>query len=882
MKLVAKLLAILMTVCICAAVGHILTQNRGTKTGEHNLSGLSPASMAPAQPSDPYRNYFTGHWCNCWRKANLEPIEEMKLYEGVLPRAVCPVWAKVKTLNTDGMTPQEKFLSQVFVGLVNRRVPIWYLVEEGDFWYRGQKAPWRIGITGQLFEGPYGDKSRGVPAEVGYRIGRKELMWGVKRFYNELQPVMIKGVVIYDPALLDPNAKPSQPRAVLNVIRTLCGVEQALPLTPDLYEQLNRAKVEDPSVGDRTPLPVILDTRKRKDWMISTYNGDEEEAARRVYTWAFNNLWKSCVHHAICFMPPVGSPSPGNDLTDYAVEFGLFCFYAGGDTKRDEKQLEYILGQSPMNVPVIGTLSGKTGEEYLRDRVRLLRLFSRFGKYFVEFSGAPNISLHSGERYTKRTTYEQKEIRFRQLDPAKVYVSFILTNGNSVGRLMTSRATHWDYASRGSIPVAWSLPLTAADACPNIVTYFYNTATENDYFVGDFCWLGELFPSVYGAVTKDRTKVLSDYLKEAEKYMGYMDLEELWVEQSDAPTEQIFLSSLPNIKAMLYGKKAARSYLPKSSFLLGQKPVFCTFVDVDNTKKSLASLKGWMDRFPEKFIVVGVDESAFSPDEDVVGEILRAAQALGPGVEVVRLDELRHLYQEAVANKLVDATPPSLASMDAQEPSLEIGRVPPGAIKVDGRLEDWRKAGVGVLDLTPASSGEEAVVSEDSGAAAKARIAYDDRFLYLAVEVKDRSLFVDDFNPTQGDSVVLLLDTRSPRFREPEMTEGFYKLHLIPAAGLLKKPTVLLDYPTFDLSLVSNNKHGIEEEAISKATPDGYFVEAAIPLMNFPYLEWKPGSTLRLAVAVNDVDRTGETVRFSSNGKDAVSDPLCLSRSVLQ
>jgi hypothetical protein len=161
-------------------------------------------------------------------------------------------------------------------------------------------------------------------------------------------------------------------------------------------------------------------------------------------------------------------------------------------------------------------------------------------------------------------------------------------------------------------------------------------------------------------------------------------------------------------------------------------------------------------------------------------------------------------------------------------------------------------------------------------------VAYDDKFLYLHAEVKDVSPFVDDFNLTAGDSVVLLVDTRSPRFREPEMTEGFYKVHLIPAAGLVTKPTVVFGYPTFDLDLVSNNKHGVEEEAISKRTEGGYVMEAAIPLLNFPYLQWTSGATLRLAVAVNDADNTGTVKRFSSNGKDAAASPLLLSRAVLQ
>jgi len=892
MKFAARVLTIVLALSACAVALHVLLNHQGVSPVNYRAAGLGAVSSLGGEPSDPFIGYFTGHWCNCWRKVDLAPIEEMKLYEGVLPRAVCPAMGKLMTINTDGMTPEEKFLAQAVTGLVNRRAPIWYLVEKGDFWYAGRKAPWQVGISGTPFTGLYFG-NRTISQEVGYRVDRDIFLLAVKRFYNELVPIMIKGVVIYDPALLDPNAKPAQPRAVLNVIRTLCGVEQALPVTPELYEKLTRAKVENPSLGDRTPLPVFLDTRTRKDWMISSYNGDEKEAESRLYTWAFNNLWKNCDHHAVCFIPPMGNPSPGNDLTDYATQFKLFCFYAGDDTKGDERLLEYVLGQSPMNIPVVGTLTWQTGEKYLADRTRLLRLFSRFGKFFVDFADAPNVSFHSGERYPQRTTYKQKPIRFRQLDPAKTYVSFVLTNGNSLGRLMSARAVHWDYASRGSLPIAWSLPLAAADACPNILTYYYNTATENDYFVADFSGVGEMFPSVYGAVTKDRMQLVAAYLNETDKYMGYMDLKELWVEQSDPETESAFLEGLSNLRAMLYGRKAARSYLPKSSFMRGQKAVFCTFVDLENPKQSLTSLKEQMSRFPEKFLVIGLDEAAFSPDEDVVAEIVRATQSLGDGVEFVRLDELRHLHGQAVAGKLVDASSPIFAESSAvplggtaaqtHSPGpLELTRVSPGAIRVDGQFDDWQKIGIRELDLVPAATPQEISTPESKTPRAKASVAYDDRFLYIAVAVDDESLFVDDYNLAAGDSVVLLLDTRSERFREPVMTEGYYRLHVVPAVGLLEKPSVLFGYPTFDLDLVSNNRNGIEEEAVSKTTPGGYVLEAAIPLLNFPYLTWEAGTTLRFAIAVNNADRSGRVARLSSSGKDVLSNPLFLSDAVLR
>jgi hypothetical protein len=155
----------------------------------------------------------------------------------------------------------------------------------------------------------------------------------------------------------------------------------------------------------------------------------------------------------------------------------------------------------------------------------------------------------------------------------------------------------------------------------------------------------------------------------------------------------------------------------------------------------------------------------------------------------------------------------------------------------------------------------------------------DSRFLYVTARVRDAEVIVDDINLAAGDCLEVHLDTRRVPFRGPEITEGFYQLALVPAAGLVKKPGLVLQYPPYDVGLVSMNKHGIQEELSSAKTDDGYLIEAALPLLNFPQCDWKKGDRLAIGFAVRDLD--GKTDKPGAAVMAASVDPLACRPAVV-
>jgi len=814
--------------------------------------------------SDPYRRYFSGHWCNCWRKANLFPIDEKAMFSGILPRTDTPIWMKPKVFDMKGMTADEKLLCRALAGLVNRVKGIWYCKEEDDFWFKGSRQFFKDGITGPILKGTWkgpiiGNQGIGYTCPRGPGAESENFLFGVKRFIIELDPPSVDSCIIYDGALLDPNAKPRQPRDMLNVVRTMCAIERAVPLTPQLHQQLQK------QMGGK-PLPIVKDTTKWDEFNIDKFHGDEKAAAYALYAWAFNNFWnnpknpkRQCTHHVLCYMPPLGLPDdPEQDLTDYIIQWSIFTFYSYGGDKLDEKHMEYVLTQSPMNIPVIGQLTAKTGAEGAAERTQALRLFSRFGKYFVDSRMAENLSIHSGERGKERAVLKQKPAPPVTLDPGNSYVAFCLTGNNSIGQFMTSRANHWDVASRGTVPLGWGIPLAAADVLPNIAKFYYNEAKPNDYFVADLGGLGVAYPTVWAKGSNQPDQLLAAYLQRTKEYLGYLDLSTMWLTWLDSKSLKSVTENLPELQAVFYGTSGANRRLDRASFMQGSLPVFFTYTDLAANAADLEKLPEALSKSKERFFFIGVDETGFGPDEDVVAAIAKAAAKLGDKFVVVRPDQLATLFAEAVKANQVPAEPPRLVpdTKVAQEMSLK--HIADGSIRVDGNAADWAKvSATKVFVMRHGRMMTESAKPTDSEIAAEVTTAIDSLYLYVLARVRDGEVIVDDASLTAGDHVVLTLDMRQAPFREPEMTEGFYRLALVPAVGLIKNPQLVLEYPTYDVGLVSMNKQGIQEELSSSVSRDGYLIEAAIPLLNFPGCDWTQTDAVPIGFAVHNLDGRG-------------------------
>ena len=77
----------------------------------------------------------------------------------------------------------------------------------------------------------------------------------------------------------------------------------------------------------------------------------------------------------------------------------------------------------------------------------------------------------------------------------KIYLCFHMSDYDSATPLYDFLPKFWGDDDRGKIPLAWGINPNLIETYPDIITYFYKTATGNDYFVSDASAAGYFNPN---------------------------------------------------------------------------------------------------------------------------------------------------------------------------------------------------------------------------------------------------------------------------------------------------------------------------------------------------------------------------------------------------
>ena len=442
-----------------------------------------------------------------------------------------------------------------------------------------------------------------------------------------------KGLIVTDPYL----------PATKNIATMLASVKDGLVASPRLARELN--------------LPVLDDLRGR--WKTSA----------EAYRWAFDNLWPSLNHHVIaCSWPDHLA------LRDYLVENKVFIFWLSGAldgargyaSPNDEVHLmEELLAKMPVNIPVMSY--PYAGKDVGIGEGPGVSLFAEFGKYLVGTIDTANLSVHSGIRI--------EELRQKPAPPTptlqedKVYLSFIISDGDNLPVLTNGNFPQlWADETRGSYPIGWTLSPSAGVLMPDVVDYYYSTATEDDYFLGAVSGVGYTYPDLYGKRYRDpdRQRVYDEFLAQTGEYMRRADLTQCWIMNATRP-EIIarYAERIPFLDALFpdYGRRLTS----------GQDPTYPTARNVP----VFHAVTGWkMDATREERVKDMVDDirrmappqrpafvHAFAlnwfTDLRLLADVL---QQLGPEYVAVRPDHLAALWREAMGREQILLRMPHVAA----------------------------------------------------------------------------------------------------------------------------------------------------------------------------------------------------------------------------
>jgi hypothetical protein len=174
------------------------------------------------------------------------------------------------------------------------------------------------------------------------------------------------------------------------------------------------------------------------------------------------------------------TPYPENLTRDYVVAHkGLFFNLSADPDNYPEEYAARNRLLDSMEKP--GWVLGWQTE---RDSEALhVRQASETGN-FVICSGAPNFSWHQGMK--PEALPKPKVAPPPPLEEGKVYLSFILSDGDATWCLYSFQEGHWPDSARGQAPFGWEVQPLIHKLAPDIFTYYVEQATDQDALIGGF------------------------------------------------------------------------------------------------------------------------------------------------------------------------------------------------------------------------------------------------------------------------------------------------------------------------------------------------------------------------------------------------------------
>lgn len=194
--------------------------------------------------------------------------------------------------------------------------------------------------------------------------------------------------------------------------------------------------------------------------------------------------WHTVAHKA-ARQYPVDIPDPDTTgARDLLVSRRIFAYYlSSSESTPEERELR---GRIMRRIAPTGRVMGThTDEERELD---LLTHTSRHGNVIIAMDSPANLSFMQHLR--------PESISFPKmptppiLDRTKIYVSFIVNDGDDGGICYRHMHGAYDDPVRGGIPVGWGMQLLLAELAPPMLAYYAETATEVDCFAASASGVG--------------------------------------------------------------------------------------------------------------------------------------------------------------------------------------------------------------------------------------------------------------------------------------------------------------------------------------------------------------------------------------------------------
>lgn len=308
------------------------------------------------------------------------------------------------------LSPEEKTMLLAIQGIVNKKQPRIFLFEH----YSEGKHKWPRLLNLSIQE-----------------LEPTQYLQLADKYKNEL-----KGVILYST---------EKSAHYLNLASTVAGLEDAIPVTPQLYELLQQRNIQLPVIADFTKLPFTKSIE--------------------IYEYLYDHYWHRCTHRLLISLPP-----QRGFVRDLAIASGAAIVWLDARKWNENTVLrKFMKAMKPGESIITGW--------YAEERSGI-GLATEYGLSTIPSDFYENATVYAGM---------QQQIQYPEVPkmPAlenKIYLALYMSDGDNVQYCQHAMSELWDKKGRGIIPINWTISPGLVEFGPAMLNHYYTTATSNDFF----------------------------------------------------------------------------------------------------------------------------------------------------------------------------------------------------------------------------------------------------------------------------------------------------------------------------------------------------------------------------------------------------------------
>jgi hypothetical protein len=405
----------------------------------------------------------------------------------------------------------------------------------------------------------------------------------------------VSGLIVYDPAQIH----------TVNLATMLARDQNAIIASPTLLSRLTAAPYN---------FPVLVDLRGQFTSKVD------------VYQTLLDDYWPTLDHRLLIGINPEVHQG---SLREYATALGAAVVWLDPDDAEESVLLNSFLSSMAPGACYMGWWPNE-GPGIERASV--------YGMSTVASDFCANLTVHSG----MPRTIDIQPIPPKPRLQNKIYVAFILSDGDNLQYVEHLMRKLWNNPDRGAVPIGWTLSPAMVDAMPGALNYYYQSSTPNDNLISGPSGFGYTYPNDW----PDQS-MLNQFVSKTEEYNALAGFRVItvWnginggINQPVGETYARFAPSLLGITAQNTGGPLSiyRDSLPG-------KPLSCNYCTGEQAMKDhIASASiGWNGAEP-RFVIIQAQ-----PWTDVKpSNFKNVMNSLNSNYVVVRPDHLFQLLRES-------------------------------------------------------------------------------------------------------------------------------------------------------------------------------------------------------------------------------------------